>query len=159
VITLLCGTIGSGKSSFTKTQCSISPLTFCLNDDALITMLHGGNYSYNKSIEQVYKIIENSIIDKVLGCGLSLIIDKTCLNKKSRQRYIDFAKTYKQKINCIVFPIESPEIHARRRYEHDNRSLSYEKWLSVAQEHISKYEEPSIKEGFNEIIRYSRELS
>ncbi len=35
-----------------------------------------------------------------------------------------------------------------------NRDCSYKDWLKIAEYHINTYEEPSLEEGFSEVIFY-----
>jgi hypothetical protein len=62
-------------------------------------------------------------------------------------------------IIAIVFPIESPDIHARRRFETDPRGRSFETWLGVARHHAEQEKDEHFIYGFDEIIYKNPQLS
>lgn len=125
MLNLLCGMIASGKSTLCHKLAQNNWLI--INDDSIVNALHGNNYTlYNKKLKPLYKLIENTMINGCVLMGVDAVIDRTCLSKEMRSRYITLAKTLDVPIICTVFPVESPEIHAHRRCNHDNRGHKYE---------------------------------
>lgn len=149
---MLVGVIGSGKSTYCKQKAKEGWIT--INDDAIVTMLHQDYLGYNLKLKNLYRSIKLSVIEEILAAGQNLIIDSTNLTKKKRKQYIDFIRRHcgYLDIKAICFPIETAEIHAKRRFESDNRGHTYEKWLAVANEQIKMYEKPEKEEGFSDIV-------
>jgi predicted kinase len=149
-ITVLCGNIGSGKSTWV--QNNIDENTIVINDDRLVTMLHGGYYGlYDKKNKGLYKDIEMSIIELALKAGKSVIIDRPNQKSKTRLRYINMAKKYLAEVHLIDFPWESPETHAIRRFSSDSRGVSLEGWKKVAKRINDTRDGLSIIEEYNRI--------
>lgn len=120
-------------------------------------MLHGGDYlGYNKRLKPIYKTIENAIFTSAILAGYDLIIDRGVdIKKSSRERWIKLAHAYDQDICAITFKFESPEVHAKRRFECNPRGHTYEYWLDVAKFNSDNVEMPSINEGFYNVYRSS----
>lgn len=153
MIEILCGMIGSGKSTYTKAMATSGALV--VNDDSIVNAIHGGyNYLYNQRHKYLYKQIENSIIYYGVNEKLTVIIDRPNLKVDTRKRYIGIAKSMDVGVRAIIFPILGKEIHVNRRIQSDARGLSKEEWEKVYDNHLSIYEPPSISEGFDEIIYY-----
>lgn len=151
MIKLLIGMIASGKSTYSA--CLANNGYIVVNDDSIVNLVHGGLYKlYSDKLKFLYKGIEDFIIKTSINNNLNIVIDRTCLKRSTRLRFVNYAKELNTKIDAILFPIELPEIHAKRRFESDPRGHTYEKWLKVAQEHIDMYEKPTLEEGFDNII-------
>lgn len=148
MIEVLCGAICSGKSTWCKQRAKDGWII--MNDDSVVTMLHGGNYTlYNKSLKPLYKSIEDHIVHSVVLAQKNLVIDRgldICV--ESRKRWISLANSLDTPIQAVVFELFPPEIHAKRRAETDGRGYDYEYWLKVAKSHMSRYKIPTIEEGF-----------
>ena len=158
---ILVGHIASGKSGYCKNAAKKGLIT--LNDDALVNLLHGDDYTlYDNRLKILYKSIENNIFSLGLCLGKSVIIDRGVnVSIKGRKRWIALANSFDVPCEAIVFKIEKPEVHAKRRCEHDGRGHSYEYWLNVAKHHHSIYKEPSCEEGFDKVhcIEYTEILA
>jgi hypothetical protein len=130
-----------------------------MNDDAVVNLLHGNNYSlYDKDLKILYKSIETSIVSLVLCHGKIVAIDRGVnISTSSRKRWVALAHSYDVPCEAIVFPKSSPEVHAQRRASHDGRGHDYDYWLMVAKHHDSIYNEPSLEEGFDNIHKISYE--
>ncbi len=148
---ILIGMIGSGKSTFCKEQANMGAII--LNDDSIVTSLHGGIYTkYNESLKPLYRTIEDNAIIMSLALDKRVVIDRTNLDAATRMRYILMAKSFNAPVYAYLFKIETPEIHAERRFISDSRGVTKERWLEIATIHLSKYTPPSIAEGFKEIV-------
>lgn len=149
-IELAVSTIGSGKSTYAKEKAKQGWII--LNNDNIVTSVHGGDYTlYLEELKPLYKSVEWQVLVSAAKLNKNIFIDKTNLTVESRKKYIDFALENKIWIAAILFPVKTPEWHARNRYESDNRGYSYDKWLEVATHHIKQYEKPTMDEGFDEI--------
>jgi predicted kinase len=151
-INVLIGCIASGKSTYCKRHAKDGCII--INDDAIVSMIHGGNYNlYNSELKPIYKGIENNILHLAIVAGKSVIIDRGLdVKKVSRQRWISLGKTLEVPVCAIVFPMETARIHASRRMAHDNRGFGFDYWLKVAQNMSDKFEPPTTEEGFNSIV-------
>lgn len=156
-IQLLCGGIASGKSSYCRNAAKAG-YVIC-NDDAIVNLIHGGEYTlYNKEFKSLYKTIENTIVNSAILFGKTVVIDSgRNVNKSRRKRFTSWAKAFGVQCEAIVFKREAPEVHAKRRFDSDNRGRSYEWWLNVAQEHHRKYTRPYKHEGFCQVYEISYE--
>jgi len=143
--------IASGKSSYCKKAAKEGIL--CVNDDAIVNMLHAGNYTeYKSKLKPLYKSIENHIVGCALMLGKTIIIDRGVnISRRARARFINIAKSFDAKVEAIIFPKESPEIHAKRRFEKDSHGISYERWLNCAKAHNTAWVNPTLLEGFDAI--------
>lgn len=61
-------------------------------------------------------------------------------------------QSLEQVVGVKLFDWEIPYIHAKRRFDSDNRGLSFIYWWNVAINHKIMYEIPSFAEGYNCII-------
>jgi len=150
MLVILVGTIASGKSTYAKEKAQEGFLV--LNDDSIVTMLHGGNYNlYEKKLKPIYKSIENSIVSSVLSAGRDIIIDRGVnITRKSRKRWIGIASAFDVESHAIVFPFKELEVHVEQRMK-DPRGLSYEEWMEAVRRHIKEYEVPFVEEGFKKV--------
>jgi predicted kinase len=150
-IEVLIGMIASGKSTYCRKRAKEGAII--VNDDALVTLLHGGDYTlYTQDLKKLYKSIDINIVTMALSIGLDVVIDKTNLTKSTRQRYISLGECLEVPIVGIIFKKELAEVHAKRRFESDSRGHIYEKWLKVAKEHERLWQEPDISEGFSQLL-------
>ena len=157
---LLIGPIASGKSTYSFNAAHAGYL--CINDDAIVNMLHANNYrGYRVDLKILYKSIENHIISTGLSMGKNVIVDRGLnISVEGRKRFIALAKSFDICCEAIVFQKESPDVHARRRFDNGGdacRGHSYEYWLKVAEKHESIYVAPSKEEGFDDIYEISYE--
>lgn len=146
---LLVGNIASGKSTFRK-QCDNDALF--INDDDITNLLHGDYKFYDKNLKLLYKTIENNIVTHGLQSGYHVVVDRPCMTRNTRARYIGLAKSLDFPVVCINFKTESPIVHATRRFKSDNRGHSLEYWLKVAQRKYDEYQEPQLEEGINKML-------
>lgn len=142
---LLVGPIASGKSTFVQ---EAFPYALVVNDDAIVTAIHGGNYTlYDKQLKSLYKQIELDIIHYGLSHNKTVIIDRPNLKRETRDRYRAIAKS----LDCItytyLFPDLGIETHVQRRMN-NSRGYSKEYWEKVYLEHSKIYEVPTKEEGF-----------
>lgn len=148
---LTVGNIASGKSTWCKSQVKNGSVVVC-NDD-ITTMIHGGQYLYDHDLKSLYKGIEEYSVIKGLQEGRNTILDRMNYKSDTRKRWAAIAKDHGFECWVILFPRESPEIHAKRRYDKDNRGVSYERWLKVAKEFEENYEDINMGvEGIQNVI-------
>lgn len=152
-IEVLVGMIGSGKSTYCKRRAQDGAII--VNDDSIVTMLHGGFYSgYRSDLKPLYKTVENNAVYMAICMGQAVVIDRTNLSIDSRRRWIGLAKCLDTVTVAVTFPQASPEEHARRRFASDARGYSLEQWVKVANHHREEYVEPTVDEGFDFVVPY-----
>lgn len=156
-IHLLIGPVASGKTSYCRNAARQGII--CLNDDNIVNMLHGGDYTlYDSGLKLLYKSIENQIIATALSMQRTIIVDRGLnVSLVGRKRFIALAQSFDVSIEAIVFKNEGPEVHAKRRTESDSRGHDYEYWKKVAEWHHSQYVEPTLSEGFDVVHHISFE--
>jgi len=153
---VLVGNIASGKSTFAQMM-SLNG-AFVVDADTIVNMYHGGRYKlYDEQNKKVYHKAEEEMIKIPLLGGKDVIISRLNHKRKTRLRWIKLAKEVGSDVVAVKFKWESPEIHAKRRMDHDSRGLTFERWLSVA---ISKHNErewinPEL-EKYDKIIEYEK---
>lgn len=150
-IHVLVGMIASGKSTYCKKAVKNGQLA--VNDDAIVNMLHADEYTlYDEKLKILYKTLENNIVSLGLCLNRVVLVDRGLnVSKSSRQRWVSMARSFDVPCTAIVFPKDTPEVHASRRFKSDSRGHDHNYWLRVAEAHNKVYSEPTLDEGFNEI--------
>jgi hypothetical protein len=163
---VLVGMVGSAKSQYASKLAKEGAL-IC-SHDVLTEMLHC-EYRYEQGLRNCYRRMEEALVAEVIRAGRDAVCDRTHLTLESRRRWIDFAHRLRDEalidgdreiyrglpVVAVAFPVEAPEVHARRRFEADPRGRTHEEWYMVAQHHFAQHlaEPLSEDEGFDEIIR------
>jgi predicted kinase len=147
--------VGSGKSTYARRRADEGAIV--ISHDDLTQMLHA-RYRYEQVLRDQYRAAEEKLAHVFLSAGRDVVIDRTHLTRESRKRWVDFTKWPNfahdrvPVIAAVTFPIEAPEVHARRRVECDARGRSYDDWLRVAHHHYQQsVDEPlhAKDEGFD----------
>jgi predicted kinase len=154
-IQVLVGMIASGKSTYAKNAARSGLL--CVNDDAIVNMLHGDDYSlYSTALKPLYKTLENTAISTVLAMGKTVVVDRGLnVSLEGRQRWLALAKSFDVPCEAVVFDHDGVTTHAERRAKSDSRGHDIEYWKRVAFIHNSVYKMPTVEEGFDKIHRIS----
>jgi len=155
MLELLVGPIASGKSTYCQKAASEGAVI--LNDDAIVTAVHGGDYTlYREDFKPLYKSIENTLVCTALSMGLRVIVDRPNHSVRMRRRYIGLAHSFDATVKIVSFKRETPEIHGERRFKSDSRGHSLEYWIDVARYHNSIYEMPNpTLEQYDELVEWS----
>jgi len=152
---VLVGMIASGKSTYARNAARQGAL--CMNDDAIVNMLHADDYTlYKKELKILYKSVENHVIGTGLAMNKVVLVDRGLnVSLRGRQRWLALAKSFDVPCEAIVFKNDGPETHARRRANADARGHPFEYWLRVAERHNSLYIVPTVEEGFDAVHHIS----
>ena len=134
---ILVGLPGSGKSTYAKDQNGFE----VINQDLL------GNRQ--KCINKTKELLKQ---------GKSVIIDRTNINRKQRNHWLEIAKEFEIPVLCIIFKI-SPELAKERVENRKNHptikeGTSKEKIDEIITMFEKSYEEPELSEGFHSITTY-----
>jgi predicted kinase len=152
---LLVGPIASGKSTYCRKAASEGAII--LNDDSIVTAVHGGDYRlYNESLKPLYKSIENTLVCTALAMGQRLVIDRPNHSIRMRRRYIGLAHSFDATVELVMFKRELPEVHGERRFNSDSRGHTLDYWVDVARYHDSIYQPPDKTiEQFDDLIEWN----
>lgn len=148
---ILCGMISSGKSTYARHAAERGYVI--VNDDAIVTMVHGGLYTaYQKTLKILYKSIENHIATFALAMKKTVVIDRGLnIGRHGRRRWVALGKSLDVRLEAVCFPTDAAEAHATRRCASDGRGHDLAYWTKVALTHLCAYELPSRNEGFDRI--------
>lgn len=151
MLELLIGNIAAGKSTYAMTRAKHGAII--VNDDAIVTALHGGNYLlYTSGLKPLYKHVENSIITMALSFGRDVIVDRPNGSRLTRARYIGLARSLDAPVRGVLFEKQVAAVHAKRRFNHDARGYTLAQWEAVAKRYDTNYETPQMDEGFDGIV-------
>lgn len=144
------GLPGCGKSTYAKQRALDG--AFVVDIDAIITMLHGGNYNlYERDFDPVYKMIEIDMVKTALLAGRDVILDKCCNKASTRRRFAEIGNQLQVRTEVVVFDNCSiDQLVARRMTNSRGHSADY--WRKVIQKRIELMEPVNYQEeGFDSI--------
>lgn len=151
---IFTGNIGCGKS-FLASRFAKQFNDVVVNMDSIQQMIGGGEYGiYDKAKKEVYHSAETSIIESALKAGLSVVVDRTNMDRKIRARFIEIGNKYGAKI--VSYNWGQPDtikqqLSLGRRLKAPH-GIPEQKWRDVCEYMQKSYEEPTLEEGFSEII-------
>ena len=151
---LMCGMIGSGKSTKARQiQATSDEPVVILNDDAITHMVSGGDYTYVSAFKPIYKGLIDAGIRLAFSAGVSVCVDRTCLDVSARTRIRDVARQAGYMRHELVwFPPTQPALYyATKRWRSDSRGLPLSKWLEVATTHLQSYTNPLASETWDRV--------
>jgi predicted kinase len=156
-VSVLVGMIASGKSTFAAQKARQGAI--CLNDDAIVNLLHGGDYTlYDEGLKALYKSVENHVLAVGLALGRDVVVDRgLSISRAARARWVALARALDVPCEVVVFQNEGPAVHAERRFRSDARGHPLSYWQRVAASHQARWEEPTLTEGFDAISWVSAE--
>lgn len=143
IMTVLMGNVGTGKSTYAR---SFEDAVI-VSMDSIITAVEG-SYNYRNEHRTIYHSIEHTAIETALKNDVNVIIDRTCMTRSERKRFIDMAKRFNAKVECVDFGKGDDESLKRRVESDDDRDYSSEKWHEIHEMMQEKYEKPELDEGF-----------
>ena len=150
-LVLLIANIGEGKSTLAKQYQEKGYVV--ISKDGLRYSIGAGNYVYKQEYEPIIWDIELSMLDSFMSLGVSIVIDSICVSKSMRARYINSAKICDYKIKCHILPQLTMKEAVDRRMRNPHGQRDRELWENAWVKFQAQYEEPTLDEGFDEIIR------
>lgn len=148
-MSIFVGNIGSGKSLLARKLAFKGAVVF--NMDAFTEMIAGGEYgAYDIAKKDIYHSAETLTIRKALEAGLSVVIDRTSMDRKRRQSFIAIGQEYGAKIVAYNWGPGTPNNILRRMK--NPRGIPMAQWETVYETMKKAYEPPILEEGFSEII-------
>jgi len=149
-VILLVGPTLSGKSTWIRNN---YPNINVISRDEIV-MEVAGTRDYNKAFD----IVDHKLVDKVLAERLteanstktSTIVDMTNMTVKRRSQTLRYFGNDFYKM-AVVFSILSDEEYQKRNID---RNAKENKWIppNVIKSMIDSYQEPTLEEGFDNII-------
>jgi len=85
--------------------------------------------------------------------GVNIVVDEVGVSKAMRMRYIVPAKDCGYTVKCHVLPQLLQKTAVDRRMQNPHGQYDRELWKQVWDKFQSLYEEPSLEEGLDAIIR------
>uniref|UniRef100_A0A914VYX0 Bifunctional polynucleotide phosphatase/kinase n=1 Tax=Plectus sambesii TaxID=2011161 RepID=A0A914VYX0_9BILA len=135
-VVVMVGFPGSGKSTWAERY--LSKGYVIVNRDTLKT--------WQKCVE---------VAKKALKEGKSVIVDNTNPDKESRKRYVDMAKESKVDCRCFVMTCDYDQALHHVKFRNIMGTDKEHKDVNemVLRMHKSKVQEPTLAEGFSEIVK------
>jgi len=140
------GNVGTGKSliarKYAQNGCNV------INMDTIQAMIAGGIYGrYRNHKRQVYHEIETAAIKASIENKQSVYIDRTNINRKTREKYLKIGKEHGSYVVAIDFGPGG--VSSIERRQEDPKGISNKTWSVVHSDLQNKYEKPTTEEGFN----------
>lgn len=151
-VIIMVGNIGSGKSHQTKLL-KKTHNSIVISRDAMRFGIGAGDYIFNELYERIIKSSALEMFKKFLNLGVNLIVDEVNVAKTSREPYITLAKEAGYKVKAFILPRLSKEISLARK-SNCSYGQAIEVWDSVWEKFNQRYEEPTLAEGFDELIHH-----
>ena len=145
---LFSGNIGTGKSTLCNKLSNLYNATI-VNKDSLLESMSGCYGKYDSNKVEIYKKVENCIVEECLKNKQSVIIDRLNHSKEERKRFIDIAKKYN--IEVIAYDFGSGTEESLERRIKGNRGVPKRVWVEVHNTIKDSYETPEIEEGILEV--------
>jgi len=148
-LNLCIGNIGSGKTLLAAKFAKMGHVV--CNMDSIQSMVSGGEYGlYDNAKKEVYQAAEDAIITKALESGLSVVVDRTNMDRKRRRRFIEIGKKYAS--NIIAYHWGPGDEKCLNRRQANPHGIPAAQWAQVFKFMQDSYEPPTTEEGFSEII-------
>ena len=139
-VMLLCGLPGSGKSTWAKAQKATT-----ISSDAIRAELYGSEEAQGDGRE-VFSLFYKRAED-ALNNAESIVLDATNTSRKARSYGIALAKKYNCEVIAVVFTANA-DVCLKQQLKRTRQVPEF-----VVRRMAEKWEEPSVEEGFNKIIK------
>ena len=148
-LNIFVGNIGSGKSVVARKLAFQGAAVF--NMDSFQQMIAGGEYgAYDVAKKDIYQEAENLTIRKALEAGLSVVVDRTNMDRKRRERFIKIGQEFGARIVAYDWGLGSPNNVLRRMKS--PRGIPMERWQTIYETMKASYDPPCLEEGIDQII-------
>lgn len=145
-IYILCGLIGSGKSTWAKNFVKNRKDTVIVNKDSIREMLKG-QYNYTPNLEPLVKEIAEYSYIKALDSGFNVVIDETNITKEKRKYWVKLpeqSEIYDTKFIIVYFSEKENNIENRMK---SPKGISEKEWQKVYESMLNSFEKPTEDEG------------
>lgn len=141
---LMCGLIGSGKSTMALKKRESDSNAVIVNRDALRQMFLG-KYDYDRAYEDMVQRAADMLVRGVLMHRRDVIIDETNLTKDKRAYWIDIVKSYDPSVEIVCVYLTEKVNNVEYRMK-DPRGKSREVWQEVYDRMLESFEPPTLNE-------------
>lgn len=155
-LSVCIGNIGTGKSLLAARLAKMGHVV--VNMDTISTMFGGGEYGlYDSKKKEVYHATETAAIETALKNGFSVVVDRTNMDRKRRERFIDIGKQHAAEIVAYDWGPDWEGKGYERRTKKPN-GVPLQQWEQVWKFMCRIYEPPSFEEGFSSIIEVPKDF-
>lgn len=147
---ILVGNIGCGKSTYVKNN--LQGENVVVSRDKIRYMFGNGDYVFDKKLEPTVAEANICIIENLMRTGVNIVIDETNVNDILRASYLTLAKSNGYESIAIVLPRLPKELAVDRRMNDPHGQPNREIWESVWERFDNMYVNPTLEEGFDEIV-------
>jgi len=158
-IYVMCGLLGSGKSTWARNEVMGNDNTIAVSRDSLREMIKCGHYEFNPNTEPLIKAFRNANMEIGTKFGFDIVIDECHLTRKHRAEVIKEIRSWgspqnniQTKIVCIHCTESIRNVDLRMQTPRD---LPRDEWEEVYQNMKSIFEPPTLEEGFDDLLIYS----
>lgn len=160
----MVGNIVSGKSTWIKEFLAIEQRNnwIVLSKDDIRRMLGAGNYVWDENIEPIIHTCFIDMLGNFMQRNVNIILDETNMDRETRDVYLDFTEKrrgllgYNYETIAVVMPfIPLDKMVGRIGYRINKPewgNFPAEVWGAVWDRKNSKFEMPTKKEGFDEVL-------
>lgn len=149
-IIVLIGNIGCGKSTVARRY--IDAGFVAIARDYLRYAIGEGKYIFNRDYEHLIWKTERFMLRGFMELGANIVADEVGVSRQLRKMYIEHGKKYNYYIRAVVMPMLSMKDAVDRRMKDPHGQADRKLWEEVWTKFDSQYKEPTIEEGFDEII-------
>jgi len=149
-LVVLVGNIGCGKSTTARKY--IDNGYIAIARDYLRYAIGEGKYIFDQDYESIIWRTERFMLRQFLELGVNIVSDEVGVSKKLRRMYLKYGKEYNYIIKAVVMPKLSMKDAVDRRMKDPHGQFDRKIWEEVWTRFDSQYKEPTIEEGFDEII-------
>jgi tRNA uridine 5-carbamoylmethylation protein Kti12 len=146
---ILCGLPGSGKSTWSKKNFK-KYNAIILSNDYFRTMLTGEYLFFDEHELYIKKCMFDCLSNAIIN-NFNVIFDEINLTKDNRHELINFIKNINSDCKIICVWLKENVNNLDRRMT-DSRGVSKQRWSAIIDEMKNIFENPSIDEGFSEMI-------
>jgi len=147
-IYVMCGLIGSGKSTEARRLVMENKNIVAINRDHMRIMFNAGTYDFNPNTEPLNLELQNLAMLMCLDKGFNVVLDACFLKVENRAKVFEVMPIHAQ-IVC-VYCTESVNNLANRMT--DPRGYTEEYWSGVLESMREAFEPPTLDEPFEDII-------
>lgn len=147
---IMIGNIGSGKSTIARQYSSQGYIV--VGRDELRSMLNGGKYQFRSQLEPVIQAGVVAMLESLMDQGHNIVLDQTSMSQNNRRMFIQLGKDYGYDVFAFVMPVIEMSECIRRRMQDASRNMDLDAWARVWTRFDESYEEPTVQEGFDDII-------
>jgi predicted kinase len=152
---IMIGNIGSGKSTYIS---SYLPEAALVSKDKLRYTLGSGTYIFEPKLEPfVHNVSVYMALEYCRNQMKKVVIDETNMKRKSRATFVRIGQKYDYEIIAIVFPVLPKDVSTARRMTNPHSQPDKNVWEEVWEKFNRCYQEPTLEEGFDTIIKVKKE--